>query len=75
MRKVLSALSLFVFCCALAQAQPATRSGKAPGRVARPSAVSLKQPGLFEKIWKQLTGWVRTYDDPPPERVNTPVPT
>jgi hypothetical protein len=74
-RKVLSGLCLLVLCCSLASAQPGKGAGKGARQVARPAA-SKVQPSRIQKIWKQLTGWVRTYDDPPPppERGNSPVP-
>lgn len=78
MRRVLSALSLLVFCSTVAAAQPTKRPRKASRRVARPEATV--RPGLIDFIWKRLTGGIYTFDDvaseppPPPDRVHGPIP-
>lgn len=80
MRKVLSALALFVFCYTVAAARPAGDARGNVRRLSRPAAATRLQPSVLQRLWKQLTGSVRTFDDeepppPPPERVNSPVPT
>lgn len=77
MRKTLSVVSLLVLFSGVAVAQPAKSGGKAG--VSRPAA-SPVEPGVLQKLWKQLTGSIRLFDEeepppPPPERVHTPVPT
>jgi hypothetical protein len=72
-RRVLFGLSLFVLCSGLALAQGQRSTGKGAPRAMRPPATS---PTLFEKVWKQVKGWMETYDDPPtPDRDHNPVPT
>lgn len=77
MRRILSVLSLLVLFSTVAIAQPA-KSGKGPPRLSRPAASPL-QPSVLQRLWKQFTGSIRTFDDepppPPPERGHSPVPT
>lgn len=78
MRRILSVLSLLVVFSTVAAAQPA-KSGSKAG-VSRPAASPVR-PSALQRLWKQLTGSIRTFDDDeppppaPPERVNSPVPT
>lgn len=79
MRRILSVLSLLVLFSTVAIAQPAKSGRKGLPRVSRPAASPL-QPSVLQRLWKELTGSIRTFDDeepppPPPERVNSPVPT
>lgn len=78
MRKVLSALALFVFCCTVAAARPAGDARGNVRRVSRPAAATRLQPSVLQRLWKEFTGSIRTFDEepppPPPERVNSPVP-
>jgi hypothetical protein len=76
-RRILTVLSLLVVFSTVAAAQPAKSGGKAG--VSRPAA-SPVHPSVLEKLWKQLMGSIRMFDEedpppPPPERVHTPVPT
>ncbi|MEO8349114.1 MAG: hypothetical protein ABI610_09400 [Acidobacteriota bacterium] len=63
MRKVLSALALFVFCSAMASAKPASAARGKSLRIVRPTAT---QPSLLLRIQKGVTGWIRTFEDPDP---------
>ena len=78
MRKVLSALALFVFCSAMASAKPAPDKRGNTHRLGRPT---LTQPSLLLRIQKGMTGWIGTFADPdppppPPDpgRSNGPIP-
>ena len=63
MRKVLSALVLFVFCAAMASAKPANNARGNSRRIVRPTAT---QPSLLLRIQKGVTGMIRTFEDPDP---------
>lgn len=63
MRKVLSALALFVFCSALASARPVSDARGNARRLAKPAAT---QPSLLQWIQKRVKGWVGTLEEPPP---------
>ena len=78
MRKVLSALALFVFCSAMASAKPGIDTRSKARRIVRPTAT---QPSLLLRIQKSTTGWIRTFEDPDPppppddpERYHGPIP-
>ncbi|MDQ5870854.1 MAG: hypothetical protein M3547_01425 [Acidobacteriota bacterium] len=63
MKKVLSALALFLFCSALASAKPAPDTRAKARHLVRPT---ITQPSLLLKIQKGVTGWIRTFEDPDP---------
>ena len=76
MRKVLSALALFVFCNALAVARPAVDARANARRIARPEVT---QPSLLQRIQQRVKSWIGTLEEPPPEeedpgRSHGPVP-
>lgn len=80
MKRILSAVSLFVFCCSVAIGQAPARQQKSARRVVRPAA-SQFQPTLAQRLLKRFSGWVTTFDGdeeddppPPPDRVHSPVP-
>lgn len=63
MKRILSALALFLFCTAMASAKPAPDTRGKARRLARPT---LTQPSLLLRIQKGMTGWIRTFEDPDP---------
>ena len=80
MRRVLSALALFVFCTAVATARPASDPRGNARRVARPEATQLS---LLQWFQKRAKSWLGTLEEPPPPppppeedpgRSNGPVP-
>lgn len=63
MRRVLSALALFVFCNALAVARPAVDARGNARRIARPEVT---QPSLLQRIQQRVKGWIGMLEEPPP---------
>jgi hypothetical protein len=78
-RRVLSAIALFVFCAAVATAGPAGDPRGNARQIARPETT---QSSLLQWLRKRAKSWLGTLEEPPPPpppgedpgRSNGPVP-